>query len=268
MILRRICHFAAVAFLASTCHTLPSEAASETPASLASPSSAHEPDSPAPDEEARACPEEMVLVDGDYCPNVVHVCTRWMDPPGPFGMIRCAEYKQSPRCEGAREHRRFCIDREEYVRPGDLLPKVHVSWTQAKDTCITLGKRLCKEAEWQFACEGEQMLPYPYGFARDSTACHIDQTKLGRPEEGLNDLRVPLSDFPRCVSPFGIHNMTGNVDEWTEREGQASPNRGALRGGWWLPGRNRCRAATLGHTEDYGGPQVGFRCCKDASDAP
>jgi hypothetical protein len=215
-------------------------------------------------ERAPACPGEMVLVDGEYCPNVQHVCVKWMDPPGQYGNIRCAEYKQPSTCEGPKEHRRFCIDREEYVAPGDALPMVHASWTKANETCTSLGKRLCLESEWQFACEGEEMRPYPYGWKRDSSACNIDQMHLGKPEEGLNDLRRPVTDDPRCVSPFGVHNMTGNVDEWAVREGQAAPYRSALRGGWWLPGRNRCRAATLGHAENYSGPQVGFRCCKDA----
>ena len=35
------------------------------------------------------------------------------------------------------------------------------------------GARLCKESEWQFACEGEAMLPYPYGLSRDASACNI-----------------------------------------------------------------------------------------------
>src|SRR5262245_13321500 len=68
------------------------------------------------------CPAAMVLVDGQYCPNVKHVCTKWMDPDGPYSNIRCAEFKEPSICEGSREHRRFCIDREEYTKPGDSLP--------------------------------------------------------------------------------------------------------------------------------------------------
>jgi formylglycine-generating enzyme required for sulfatase activity len=110
------------------------------------------------------------------------------------------------------------------------------------------------------------MSPYPYGWKRDASLCNFDRTDLGGPQEKLTDHRAPIGAFPNCLSPFGVHNMVGNVDEWVERENMSAPNRSALRGGWWLPGRNRCRAATLAHTEDYSGKQVGFRCCKDARD--
>ncbi len=56
-------------------------------------------------------------------------------------------------------------------------------------------------------------------------------------------------------------DMVGNMDEWTARQGQPYPWRSALRGGWWMPARNRCRAATTAHNELYDGPQTGFRCC-------
>lgn len=222
-----------------------------------------------------ACGAGMVLVDGDYCPDVEQVCVKWLDPP-PYANLRCAEYAKPAKCKVARVHRRFCIDREEYAEAtaspdtGETMPMVNKNWGEAKALCEARGARLCKEAEWEFACEGPEMSPYPYGWKRDSTVCNFDKTDLGGPMDKLKDHRAPLSAFPECVSPFGVHNMVGNVDEWTEREGMAPPSRSALRGGWWLPGRNRCRAATLAHGEEYSGKQVGFRCCKDAppSSAP
>ncbi len=217
------------------------------------------------EDDAGPCPHEMVLVDGNYCPNVKQTCAAWVDPPtSPYPFTRCAEWKNPATCEGAREHRRYCIDREEFVRPPDTLPLVHASWTDAESACTGKGARICSEAEWQFACEGEEMLPYPYGWKRDNTACNFDRTDLGKPNEGLTDHRFPADAFPRCVSPFGVHDMVGNVDEWTLRVGMSAPNRSALHGGWWLPGRNNCRQATLAHAESYMGPQVGFRCCRDA----
>lgn len=213
----------------------------------------------------KPCPPEMVLVEGDYCPKVRQVCARWVDPPGPYREFRCAEYKRPSICLAPREKKRFCIDREELTKPGEKLPLVNQSWKGANEICSALGKRLCLESEWQFACEGEDMAPYPYGngFVRDREACNIDRTDLGKPQSGLRDLRAPATDHPRCTSSFGVHNMSGNVEEWATLDKGQAPDRSAMKGAWWLPGKNTCRAATLGHGEIYRGPQVGVRCCKD-----
>ncbi|MFO0673117.1 MAG: SUMF1/EgtB/PvdO family nonheme iron enzyme [Polyangiaceae bacterium] len=213
-----------------------------------------------------ACPPEMVLVRGGYCPKVRQICARWVDPPGPYHEYRCAEYERPSTCLAARVAKRFCIDREEYAPPGETLPIANQSWTSAGALCASLGKRLCLESEWELACEGEDMHPYPYGdgFTRDATACNIDQRELGRPESGLRDLRAPITAYPRCVSPYGVHGMSGNVEEWATLDRGVAPDRSSMKGAWWLPGKNTCRAATLGHGEIYRGPQVGVRCCRDA----
>jgi formylglycine-generating enzyme required for sulfatase activity len=206
----------------------------------------------------------MVLVDGASCTEVKQTCTRWLDPPGPYHEYRCAEYAPS-ECLAPRVHKRFCIDREEYVQPGEALPLAHQSWTSAVAICAGRGARLCLESEWQFACEGEGAVPYPYGLSRDDTACNIDRMNLGKPQSGLNDLRAPTDAYPRCLSPFFVHDMSGNVEEWATLDYGRAPDRSVMKGAWWLPGKNTCRAATLGHGEVYEGPQVGVRCCKDAA---
>jgi formylglycine-generating enzyme len=214
---------------------------------------------------AQACPAHMILVEGEHCPDAEQTCLKWLDPP-PYQNLRCGEYARPAKCKGPKVVRRFCIDREEYgeSHAASSLPVVKKSWTEAQSLCGARGARLCRESEWEFACEGPEMSPYPYGWKRESSTCNLDRTDLGGPNEKLNDHRAPASAFPACKSPFGVHNMVGNVDEWVEREGASAPNRSALRGGWWLPGRNRCRAATLHHDESYQAKQVGFRCCKDA----
>jgi formylglycine-generating enzyme required for sulfatase activity len=211
----------------------------------------------------------MVLVEGNYCPEVRHTCLQWLDPPGPYEYFRCARYGAPSCVSPKRKSMRFCIDRDEYTEPGDKLPVAHQSWTSAKNKCESLGKRLCLESEWQFACEGEEMRPYPYGFVRDASACNIDRSDLGRPNSGLRDLREPAGSHPRCVSPFGVRDMSGNIEEWatldvpgTSHDGL--PDRSSMKGAWWLPGRNHCRAATTRHGETYEGSQVGIRCCADA----
>jgi hypothetical protein len=216
------------------------------------------------------CPTGMVLVEGSYCPDPIQICKRWLDPPGPYQDYRCAEYVEPAKCKGAREHKRFCIEKEEYVPPGEAngLPLAHQSWSSAGEVCTSRGRRLCLESEWQFACEGEEMRPYPYGFKRDATACNIDRMDLGRPNSGLRDLRAPISEYPRCISPFGVHDMSGNIEEWATLDPNGTPRpvmgqRSTMKGAWWLPGKNTCRARTLGHGEIYAGSQVGVRCCAE-----
>lgn len=205
-----------------------------------------------------ACPAGMVRIVGEHCDDAELKCLRWLDPP-PYQNLRCAEYASPVVCRGKRTTMDFCIDQEEHSEGESRLPRVNVSYREAKAVCAAEGKHLCREDEWEFACEGPEIRPYPYGFSRESGACNIDRTGLGGPDGKLRDLRAPADAYPKCVSPFGVHNMTGNADEWVERDG---PHRSVLRGGWWLPGRNRCRAATAEHGERYAASQVGFRCCR------
>lgn len=207
----------------------------------------------------------MVLVDGTYCERVEHRCRRWLDDQKlPFA--RCGDYEPEARCVGTRRRQRFCIDRYEHTEPGEDLPANHQSFAKALLVCKRLGKRVCTEHEWNFACEGEQMLPYPYGWSR-APVCNQDRTDLyeSNPRrQVLRDNRSPARANPGCVSPFGVYNLVGNLDEPVERAGySAYPFRNALKGGWWMAARNRCRPATTAHDDHYEDVQIGVRCCRD-----
>lgn len=235
------------------------------PASIASaPSAAPSPASSSAHDDA--CPSGMVLVEGDYCPDVEQHCLEWMDPPNDrYAHFRCAKYAKPARCNGKKIHKRFCIDEKERTESGSEMPLNHQSWTESKQTCEADGARLCMTSEWQFACEGEEMRPYPYGWERDKTACNVDVSSgLGRVGK-LVDHRAPASAHPRCVSPFGVHDMAGNVDEWATMDGMPVGKREVMKGSWWLPGRHACRSYQGGHGPWYGGTESGTRCCKDAS---
>jgi sulfatase modifying factor 1 len=255
---------ASVATLASTSST--SVAASTTSSVAAEPSaapSASAASEPAPQASpaTATCPSEMALAEGEYCTSVRETCAEWMEPPVK-GDGRCKRFAPS-ECSGHRVHKRFCIDKDEYTRNADTLPRTTISWSESKQTCEKIGKRLCAESEWNFACEGPAMLPYPTGLARDSKKCNFDQLKLLDAQQKVRDLRVPSASLSECTSPFGVRNMVGNVDEWTHRDVTSGLNRTALKGGWWMAGRNRCRPATTAHSEIYRDFQVGFRCCAD-----
>jgi formylglycine-generating enzyme required for sulfatase activity len=218
---------------------------------------------PSPYEPAdAACPKDMALVDGQRWAMVQQVCKGYIDPPG-MPERACREYEPTVT-SGATTHLRYCIDRYEFTPPGEKLPLVNVSWAEAQLLCHKMDKRICFEREWEFACEGPKALPYPYGYVRNGKGCNHDRDNLFVRGTELFDQRVPADSLPDCKSPFGVFNIVGNVDEWTERPGNKAPNRSILRGGWWLMGRSRCRAATSSHNEAYAGAQTGFRCCKQA----
>jgi hypothetical protein len=209
------------------------------------------------------CPANMVLVEGDYCTKVRQRCVAWEDPPS-TPLARCAKFGAST-CVGEHVHKRFCIDRDEYTPANASLPMGNASWTEARQVCEQQNKRLCMESEWEFACEGEQMVPYTTGYVRDAEACNFDKGSLVDPQtHKLRDQREPSAKLDRCVSPFGVRNMSGNVDEWVWRDRTAGPWRSALKGGWWMAARERCRPATTAHGETYRELQTGVRCCGDA----
>lgn len=214
------------------------------------------------------CPPGMVLVEGDYCPDVEQKCLEWMDPPtSRYHQFRCARYAKSICKSKERAHMRFCIDRTERVEPGTNLPRHFMSWTGSKKLCEAEGGRLCRESEWQFACEGEEMRPYPYGWERNSSACNVDRSEnIGRPGR-LVDHRSEVGSHEPCASPFGVQDMAGNVEEWAQADGPGVGSKmgwkEVLKGSWWIPSRHACRQFQVGHNDVYNGAETGTRCCKD-----
>ena len=225
-------------------------------------------------EPSAACGSEMLLVDGIYCPYVGHRCVEWIEER----RDRCRRFDEKILCEGTKVPKRFCIDRYEYPNQAGAYPAVMTSWVEAEQACLAEGKRLCTEDEWTFACEGETRVPYPYGFERKSDACNIDRTyrdpdfsafshdRLISEEVSRLDQRVPSGSMAGCVSPFGVHDMTGNVDEWVLNEAPKTDKGedvSSLKGGYWGPIRARCRPVTSSHNRWFRFYQVGFRCCRD-----
>lgn len=230
--------------------TAPVETPAETPASVTASS---------------PCPAAMAFVEGEYCPDVEETCLEWMDAPGSrYAHFRCAKYQKPSVCKGKRVHKKFCIDITERTEDASNTPRNYMSWTSSKQLCEADGGRLCTNDEWQFACEGEEMRPYPYGWERDTTACNTDVMEgLGRIGR-LHDHRTPAAAHPRCASPFGVLDMAGNMEEWVTDERAARGAREMMKGAWWLPGRHSCRSFQIGHGAAYGGFETGTRCCKDA----
>jgi sulfatase modifying factor 1 len=211
---------------------------------------------------------EMIEIQGNYCTEVKQECVKWMEDPKLFPRARCETFLPSV-CIGERRQLHYFIDREEFATNYEGVPVSDISWTQAKALCKANDKRLCSEEEWIFACEGEEMNPYPTGLTRPSELCNMDRTKDLVCGKDLCDHRADIGDHPKCLSVYGVHNMSGNVDEWVEvpiyshSKIPSLTMRSGLKGGHWLPVRNRCRPITKDHDEHYRQISIGFRCCKD-----
>lgn len=282
-------------------HSESPAACSETACPLTNPHPTHEADTKpivTQKETKEPCPAGMIHIEGDYCPTAQENCLYAVDINGnriPFAepvMIkgkrvkwpdRCGEFQNPTKCLSSKKvHKTFCIDKYEYPNVEGELPKAWMNWYDVKNSCEAQGKRLCNKSEWTFACEGPDMHPYPYGdgYHRDKTACNFDNPTPIDPDTGrvidvfnarkstdhtatiLNSLLVPSGSKPLCVSPFGVHDMVGNVDEFVVNETHI-PYKSGLVGGHVFGVRNACRPMTEAHNEGFIWYETGGRCCKD-----
>lgn len=228
------------------------------------------------------CPNNMVLAEGEFCPDVEQNCLQWVDatgaptdPPAPGTTGRCGVWQFPSRCKSAKTvYKRFCIDKYEYPNIEGQRPQSWMTWYDVKRACESQGKRMCTRSEWTFACEGPEMKPYSYGdgYHRDRTACNIDNPvpkgvdvfKSKAPHDAmsqkLDSMLVPSGSMPRCVSPFGVYDMIGNIDEQIVNE-TGRPYVSGLMGGHIFGVRNACRPMTEAHGPDFGWYETGGRCC-------
>jgi sulfatase modifying factor 1 len=225
-----------------------------------------------------ACPADAILVDGTYCSDVEHTClTSWYDKSNKKEV--CEEFAPKATCTGSKVKKRYCIDRFAWPNVRGERPEVMNNFYQAQVKCAAVGKRICTESEWTMACEGPRMLPFPYGWKRDTTKCNGDHTWDGPrmrqvakrdPKELARLWRgVPNGGQPECVSEYGVPDLPGNTDDIAASEQSGSDWKAkydsvVLGGPWYKGVRNQCRPRIYTHDEGFYYYNLGFRCCAEA----
>jgi len=156
-------------------------------------------------------------------------------------------------------------------------PVIHVNWNDAKAFCDWMSGEtgenihLPTEAQWEKAARGTDQRRYPWGNGSPDNSLANYANNLGK--------TLPVGSYPEGVSPYGIHDMAGNVWEWcsdwydydyysssptNNPQGPSSRPYHVRRGGSWSNLAHVIRSAL----RDYYSPSssdfsVGFRLCKD-----
>jgi formylglycine-generating enzyme required for sulfatase activity len=138
-----------------------------------------------------------------------------------------------------------------------------VDWSQADAYCRSQGARLPTELEWEYAARGgSNYFPFSWGYdAPDERACW------------KGSQTCPVGSY--APGAFGLHDMSGNVWEWTNDWfgdypwPQLSGSAKVFRGGGWNRRTDGSLVTTLRNraTPSRSGSYLGFRCARLAKDA-
>ena len=184
-----------------------------------------------------------------------------------------------------------CVDSNSCSEPGigggcswehsdwELHPINCIEWTQSKNYCEWVGKRLCSESEWEKAARGPDGRIHPWG--NEVATCERTVMRSGSSNTTVGcgeGHSWPVASKPPGV--YGLYDMSGNVWEWVEDDYHDDYNNAPDDGRPWIEnprastriyrGCSFYDSAHLQRVADrnddppgsrFGG--IGFRCCND-----
>jgi len=249
---------------------------------------------------------EFVLGDANGHPDEQPPSRVRIDRPfwmGKFEVTNEQYHRFDPRHDSRLEHGhflQFSVRERGYPLNGPRQPVVRISWTRALAFCRWLSEKtgetftLPTEAQWEYACRAGTTTPLSYGdidtdharFANLADATLKEVEKLGwnlpyaaippwHPTDGRfhDGARVSADVGSYEPNAWGLHDLHGNVAEWTRttyrpypyreddgRNNGSDSDRKVVRGGSWYDRPQEARSAyRLSYPAYQSVYDVGFR---------
>jgi formylglycine-generating enzyme required for sulfatase activity len=254
-------------------------------------------------------PAEMVLIpagdlpmgskkgegDGDENPqHKVHLDAYYID----IHEVTNAQYHQFWLADGGEKSKHTPASYGSSYKIGDWpevaktkpnYPVVGVTWYDANAYAKWSGKRLPTEAEWEKAARGTEARIWPWGndfqselpVPGDADQSLVSKIHSNRRDggDGYDNTTAPVGNYSTGASPYGVHDMSGNVWEWVadwynedyyasspagNPEGPGEGRLKVVKGGSWNHRDHSQRCANRYYCyPDSWGNTLGFRCARD-----
>lgn len=270
----------------------PPQPVSETP--LVAPKQPAPPvETPRPAGDAR-CPEGMAYIPaGDFVmgadkseiDSVLEICLKSLGDP-----CNRKDWLTNESPAATVSANAFCMDRTEVMQGayepvmgrnpsqyrdcGPDCPVEHVDWFHARSYCLSVGKRLPTEAEWEKAARGGKTTRFFWGDEPDGRFLWYDD----------NSGRVIHRVAGTQPNTYGLYDVLGNVWEWVQDcyletwygempksnpvNARAGCDYRVLRGGGWYSELWDTRLSRRWRFyPDNGAAGSGFRCAADPTGA-